>query len=134
MAAITRLSVDGYGARRAGSFAGKVGTAASTTELDDSAGSGKYRERKRKQHENLPFSPEDYQRSFEKETTKEVAKAEVKVESTPALSPIDREIQGYLMDMGLIDPSRVQRIIEENERIDRMRRQNLAAIALLLLD
>lgn len=34
MAAITRLSVDGYGARRAGSFAGKEGTTASVAGYD----------------------------------------------------------------------------------------------------
>lgn len=113
---------------------GSVEEPAVVPELDDSAGSGRYR--KRKQHENLPFSPEDYERSFDK--PKEAAKAAVKAESThepvEPLSPVDREIQGYLMDMGLIDPSIVQRIIEENERIDRRRRQNFAAIALLLLD
>lgn len=50
------------------------------------------------------------------------------------LSPLDREIQGYFMEMGLIDQSRIDRIIADNEQIDRKRRQNFAAIALLLLD
>lgn len=42
MAAITRLSVDGYGARRAGSFAGKVGTVA-VVEEPAQTGGGSYR-------------------------------------------------------------------------------------------
>lgn len=44
MAAITRLSVDGYGARRAGSFANKVGTvvvAAPVVKRKDSSGGKK---------------------------------------------------------------------------------------------
>lgn len=61
---ITRLSVDGYGARRAGSFSGKVGTEAVIPPVSTTSGGGGY-------SRYLHWSPDPYQEPERKLTKAE---------------------------------------------------------------
>lgn len=128
MAAITRLSVDGYGARRAGSFAGKEGTIVVVVAEENSGGWPvcEPRPRKKKEEDRAEIILEDIP-AEEQQPEQKPKRPRLKIGPKPhilSLSEIDQILASV---QGEID----QEIAIYLRAIEKRRRRNLALVLLL---
>jgi hypothetical protein len=132
--AITRLSVDGYGARRAGSFAGRVEVVVVPVVTQEQLGGKPEKKKKRRKSLYDDIEPRDDRRT--EITTPVVESVTVEHEPVHDTIPVSGEPQPGLSVMsdafakaGIRTP---EQIISEQEAIDKRKKFNLAAIILLL--
>jgi hypothetical protein len=137
--AITRLSVDGYGARRAGSFAGRAEVISVVeVEQDDGKGSGA----SRKKYRDSLYPDTDLVRFSEQ--PKEVTDADKSVLSDKQTDSQDKSKESGIIDKKLatsmadaFDRAGIKtpdQFIREQEEITAQKKIKMAAIMLLLLD
>ena len=130
MAAITRLSVDGYGARRAGSFAGKEGTVVSVpVVVENSGGWPIYEPRRKKKEQEREELVTGHEIILEdiptQEQQKPKRKRQLRIEPhVLSQSEIDQILETV---QGEID----QEIAIYLRAIEKRRRRNLALVLLL---
>ena len=132
---VSRLSLDGYGARRAGSFAGRAEVVAVPTVVVDQSLGGKP-EKKKKRRKSLyddvenntrfevPVSAEAIERNLQPESVNDVPAAP-RTEIVAGLTAMAEAFQKAGIRTS-------EQFIQEQESIDRRRNLNLAAIILLL--